>query len=372
MAFLCPHCRSHLLEPLRHKEIEIDACMHCGGLWFDRHELDKVVHLYDPNYHRQGQIVESLGHPVAETQKDCPHCQESLLTYEFEQGRDLKIDVCQTCDGIWLEKGELDHAKVFYEIPEAIERIQKKTTWVHWFFQFFLHLPVEFNIKPRKFPLITIALLIFNGLLLLPIMMTQSPENIWYGWGLIPQEWGSISWFVTLLTHQFLHGGWAHLIGNMYFLYILGDNVEDAMGRILFPLFYLFCGLVAGMTHVGYELIWGGSTNIPLIGASGAISGVMAAYLYIFRQAKLTFMLVIFQYKLSPVWYFGIWLATNVLFLILGAAEVSWMAHIGGFIAGLVFSYFVYDRILKANPLIRYLNQGLNCEQKVEQKIERI
>jgi membrane associated rhomboid family serine protease len=359
MTILCPHCRHNSLEPLHHHDIELDACLHCGGLWFDRYELDKIVHLYDPNYPRKGAIVDTLGPPIAATQKKCPRCQDAALyTYEFEQGRDLKIDVCPACEGIWLEKGELDQAKIFYEIPEAVERIEQKTTWAHWLFQFLFHLPVEFNVKPRKFPLITVALLILNGLLFLPIIMAQVPNDIWYGWGLIPQEWGSIGWFITLFTHQFLHGGWAHLIGNMYFLYILGDNVEDAMGRSLFTVFYLFCGLIAGLTHVAYELVLGGGTHIPLIGASGAISGVMAAYMYIFRKAKLTFMLVIFQYKLSPIWYFGIWLATNVLFLILGAANVSWMAHIGGFFAGLLFSYFVYDQILKANPLIRHLNQS--------------
>jgi membrane associated rhomboid family serine protease len=356
----CPHCRHYTLEPLRHENVRLDACVHCGGVWFDPNELDIVLRRYDPNYRREGSIAKTLGQRVSGTPKKCPRCKVSLATYEFEQGSDLKIDVCHSCNGVWLDKGELDHAKIFYEIPEAAERIQQETTIGHWLFQFFLNLPVEFNIKARRFPIITVILLVLNALLILPVVSTQSPGNIWHLWGLIPQEIGSLSWFVTLLTHQFLHGGWLHLIGNMYFLYILGDNVEDAMGRIMFPLFYLFCGLVAGVTHVLYELTIGGSTNIPLVGASGAISGVMAAYVYIFRKAKLTFMLIIFQFKLSPVWYFGIWIATNVLFMILGAEGVSWAAHLGGFAAGLVFSYFVYEKVLEANPLIRHLNQGLD------------
>lgn len=355
----CPHCRHHLLESVHHDNVELDACVHCGGLWFDRNELDKVVRTYDPDYPREGPIVENLGQKLAKTQKRCPRCKVPLLvTYEFETNSELQIDECYFCHGVWLEKGELDHAKVFYEIPEAVERIQKETTWGHWLFQFFLHLPVEFNIKARKFPLITIILIVLNGLLMLSVMTIQNP-GIWISWGLIPIDIGSFHGFVTLLTHQFLHGGWAHFIGNMYFLYILGDNVEDAMGRIIFPIFYLLCGVIAGLAHVGYELTIGGSVYIPLIGASGAISGVMAAYLYIFRKAKLTFMLIVFQYKLSVIWYFGIWIGFNVLLLIVGASGISWVAHISGFIAGLVFSYFLYDRILRANPLIRYLNQGL-------------
>ncbi len=354
----CPHCRHHALEPLRHENVRIDACVHCGGVWFDSNELDIVLRRYDPNYCREGSIAKTLGQRVGGTPKKCPRCKVSLATYEFEQGSDLKIDVCHSCHGVWLDKGELDHAKIFYEIPEAAERIQQETTVGHWLFQFFLNLPVEFNIKARRFPIITVILLVLNALLILPVVTTHSPGNIWHLWGLIPQEIGSLNWFVTLLTHQFLHGGWLHLIGNMYFLYILGDNVEDAMGRIMFPLFYLFCGLVAGVTHVLYELTIGGSANIPLVGASGAISGVMAAYVYIFRKAKLTFMLIIFQYKFSPILYFGIWIATNVLFMILGAQGVSWAAHLGGFAAGLVFSYFVYEKILEANPLIRHMNSA--------------
>jgi len=354
----CPQCRHRRLDPIHYDAVEIDACVHCGGLWFDHNELDKVVRTYDPDYPRKGPIVETLGQRAGETQKQCPRCKASLVTHEFEQGRDLKIDLCHACQGIWLDNGELDHAKIFYEIPEAVEQIKRETTWGHWLFQFFLQLPVEFNIKARAFPIITVILLVLNGLLLLPVMSTQAPEYLWYPWGLIPDDIGSFHWFLTLVTHQFLHGGWGHLLANMYFLYILGDNVEDTMGRILFLLFYLLCGLVAGVTHVGYELTIGGATSIPAIGASGAISGVMGAYLYIFRKAKLTFMLIIFQFKLSPIWYFGIWLGTNVLFLIVGAPEVSWAAHIGGFLAGLVFSYFIYDSILKTNPLIRYLNQS--------------
>ncbi|MEN8220543.1 MAG: rhomboid family intramembrane serine protease [Pseudomonadota bacterium] len=357
----CPQCHHHLLEPIHYEGIEIDACMHCGGLWFDHNELDKVIRKYYPDYPREDTIIKTLGQEVDGTPKQCPHCKDSLKTYQFEQGSELKIDICQSYDGIWLEQGELDHAKRFYEKPSRFENISKK--YEHWIFQFLFYLPVEFNLKPRNFPLITVILIVLNGLIFTGLFISlfrdpELPEKILYQWGLIPEEIGAFKWFVALLTHQFLHGGWGHLIGNMYFLYILGDNVEDAMGRIRFLLFYIFCGLVAAITHVGYELTLGVSANLPSIGASGAVSGVMAAYAYIFRKAKLTFMFVILQYKLAPVWYFSLWLGINVLLLIYGVQGVSWAAHIGGFIAGLVFSYFVYERILTNNPLIRYMNQG--------------
>ena len=353
----CPQCHHHLLKPIRSENVELDACVHCEGLWFDRNDLDKVVHNYDPNYPREGPIIESLGQKVGESQKHCPHCKNSLETYRFEKDSELKIDICHSCHGIWLDKEKLDQVKIFYEYPSAVEKIQRETTWGNWLFQLCLFVPVEFNTQPRRFPIITMILLVINGLLILPVITAQTPIDILYLWGLIPEKIGSLNWFVTLLTHQFIHSGWLHLIVNMYFLYILGDNVEDAMGRIMFPLFYLFCGLAAGMSHVGYELTLGHSASFPLVGSSGAISGVMAAYMYIFRKAKLTFMFVVFQRKLSTVWYFGIWLMFNVFFLMIGDEEVSSTAQIGGFAAGLLFSSIVYERILKTNPLIRCLNQ---------------
>ena len=361
MALLkCPCCTYRRLTPVRSAGVEIDACTYCGGLWFDHNELDKIVHTDDPDYPRDGPIIETLGQKVTSIKdKECPRCQSALITHDFEKSSELKIDICESCHGIWLDKGELEHAQIFYEIPKAVSKIKEETTWGHWFFQFFLNLPVEFNIKPKRIPIITIVLIVLNVLLVLPIVLGPNGQYIWEQWGMIPAQIGSFHWIVTLFSSQFIHAGWLHLLMNMYFLYILGDNVEDAMGRVMFPLFYIFCGLIACLAHAGYEFAIGGGTEIPLGGASGAISGVIGAYVYIFRKAKLTFMIFVYQVKLSAFWYFCIWLATNIILMIAGSAGVSWMAHIGGFIAGIIFSYFVYDTILKRNPLIRYLNQGL-------------
>jgi membrane associated rhomboid family serine protease/Zn finger protein HypA/HybF involved in hydrogenase expression len=369
-SFICPHCHDHHLEPVHHENVELDACVHCGGLWFDRNELDKVVRTHDPDYPHEGPIVEKLGQKLGKTENQCPRCQEALTTYQIKSGNELKIDVCQSCHGVWLEKEELDYAKLFYDISEAQKRIQQETTWKDWLFQFFLTLPIEFNIKARKFPIITVILIALNVLFMLLFFMLLiiddfdfSPEKVFLFFALFPRHIHSllsldsslINTFhavMTLFSYQFLHSGWVHLIGNMYFLYILGDNLEEAMGRILFPIFYLLCGVVAGLTHA---LVSGGhAAYIPLVGASGAVFGLMGAYMYIFRKAKLTFMFIIFQYKLSVGWYFILF---NIVLLFVPGASVA--SHIGGFITGLVFSYFLYEWILRKNPLISYLNQGL-------------
>ncbi|EDN71496.1 Rhomboid-like protein [Beggiatoa sp. PS] len=236
----CPHCHHHLLEPVRHDNVELDACVHCGGLWFDRNELDKVVRTYDPDYPHEGPIVENLGQKREKTQKQCPHCQEVLTTHQIKQGRELKIDVCHLCHGVWLEKGELDYAKLFYEIPEAVERIQKEPTWKQWLFQLFLGLPIEFNIKARKFPLITVILIVLNGLAMLVFAINNSISNsreMFQLWGLVHLD--TFHDFLTLFTYQFLHNGWAHFIGNMYFLWkrsmMLAMLLIDITGKNSLP-----------------------------------------------------------------------------------------------------------------------------------------
>lgn len=160
---------------------------------------------------------------------------------------------------------------------------------------------------------------------------TLSPELSW-----IPAE-------MTLLTSMFLHGGWMHLIGNMLYLWILGDNVEDCMGHVRFLIFYLVCGLAAVMTHM---LIDTGST-VPLVGASGAISGVMGAYLLLHPTARINVLIWILIFvRVVPV-PAGIALAAWIGLQFVNAAGtpssgggVAFWAHIGGAVAGMVLVPF--------------------------------
>jgi membrane associated rhomboid family serine protease len=153
-----------------------------------------------------------------------------------------------------------------------------------------------------------------------------------------------------LLTSMFMHGGWAHILGNMVFLLIFGDNVEDAMGHISYLLFYLLCGLVAGLTQVFLSP----HSLIPLIGASGAISGVLGAYLVMFPQGKvraLFFIGYIGSVVLVPAWVMlGLWFVFQLVsgVLSLGPAAdvggVAFWAHVGGFVAGIVLVWVFRDR----------------------------
>ena len=138
--------------------------------------------------------------------------------------------------------------------------------------------------------------------------------------------------FLSVITSQFLHGGWWHLIYNMLFLWIFGNNIEDAMGHWRFFVFYLLCGIGAALINAGMEP----DSRIPTIGASGAISGVLGAYLLLYPRAKV---LVLAFYMLLPLPAFlvlGVWIVMQVANLGGSQSNVAWWAHIGGFGVGMV------------------------------------
>ena len=162
------------------------------------------------------------------------------------------------------------------------------------------------------------------------------------GLGLIPAvvtfqatlspELTQVSPWATWITYMFMHAGWMHLIGNMLFLWVFADNVEDAMGHARFLVFYILCGLIAGALH----LIINPSSQAPLVGASGAISGVLAAYLILFPRVRI-FGLAFNVLPISiPVWLaLGAWIALQLFHLLTAeGSDTAWWAHIGGLIAG--------------------------------------
>ncbi len=150
------------------------------------------------------------------------------------------------------------------------------------------------------------------------------------------------SW-ITLVTHMFLHGGWFHLLGNLWFLWIFGDNVEDAMGHVRFVLFYLLCGLAA----VGAQMLSNPTSALPMVGASGAIGGVMGAYALLYPQARVH-LLVVFIFWIDRIavpayLMLGYWFLIQVLSGIPSAGAdgggVAFWAHVGGFAAGAVLAF---------------------------------
>ncbi|MGE0846841.1 MAG: rhomboid family intramembrane serine protease [Flavobacteriaceae bacterium] len=159
----------------------------------------------------------------------------------------------------------------------------------------------------------------------------------------LPPEIAGIDEKWTLVTYQFLHGGWMHLIANMLFLWVFGDNVEDAMGHVRFLLFYLLCGVAAGLAHSMMQP----DSTAPLIGASGAVAGVIAAYLMLHPHVRV-WVLALGRLPLRlPAWIvLGFWIGLQFVSIALVTDDtgVAWWAHIGGFAAGLVLVVFMKRR----------------------------
>jgi Uncharacterized membrane protein (homolog of Drosophila rhomboid) len=148
--------------------------------------------------------------------------------------------------------------------------------------------------------------------------------------------------YITLLTSMFMHGGWAHLLGNMLFLWIFGDNLENVMGRGRYLIFYLVCGIIASLAHVFTTVAFGNNPLVPSLGASGAISGVLGGYILLFPKRRVRVIMFNMLTQVPALVAIGLWFAFQLIsgIGVLGsgsqAGGVAYAAHIGGFIAGLV------------------------------------
>ncbi len=215
-------------------------------------------------------------------------------------------------------------------------------------------LPLRDDVPSQRAPLVTWAILAANLAAFAWQLSVGLPRSVLLG-GAIPYELLTFQdlWPrdvvpppLTLLTSMFLHGGVAHLAGNMLSLWIFGDNVEDAMGRGRFLVFYLLCGAVAAAaqavaTAAGAASLTGGDVmaalSAPMVGASGAIAGVMAAYLVLFPGARVLTLVLIFPLHVPAFIFIGLWFLSQVLAVLEGGTPgVAFFAHIGGFLAGLV------------------------------------
>ncbi|MBZ5696480.1 MAG: rhomboid family intramembrane serine protease [Acidobacteriia bacterium] len=211
------------------------------------------------------------------------------------------------------------------------------------------------DMNPRRsFPYMTLLLIAVN-VAVFSHQLTLSPsagEAFIKTYGLIPSKvelaldghrYSLAQALWPLFTSMFLHGGFLHIIGNMWFLWIFGDNIEDQLGPVAYLLFYLVCGIGSGLTQLVFS--WG--SHIPSIGASGAISGVLGAYLLYFPRARILtlipLLVIWFTARIPAMVFIGLWFVLQFLSGLgsLGAINtggVAWWAHVGGFLLGLLFA----------------------------------
>ncbi len=211
-------------------------------------------------------------------------------------------------------------------------------------------IPIRDAIRSKNFPIVNVLIIGLNIVVFI-WQLAQGPQlkEALFLYGIVPLRYSDpeisahftgFQQYLPFLTSMFLHGGFLHILGNMWFLYIFGDNVEDRLGHIRYLIFYLLCGVTAGLVHLYTN--W--DSQIPTIGASGAISGVMGAYLLLYPRSRILTLIPIiffFQFFEIPAFIFlGYWLLIQLFSAGLtprNVGGVAFWAHIGGFIAGLLF-----------------------------------
>jgi membrane associated rhomboid family serine protease len=193
----------------------------------------------------------------------------------------------------------------------------------------------------RTVPLVTYALIALNVLF---FFVEQSGGDAFVGtWAFVPRRFlaNPFSDFLTIFTSMFMHAGWLHLGGNMLYLWIFGDNVEDRFGHIAFAIFYLLCGLAATCAQLAFSL----GSNVPNLGASGAIAGVLGAYILLFPREQVKVLQGQRVIQVPALIVIGFWIVLQFfsgIGSIANAAQtggVAYMAHIGGFLAGFVLTF---------------------------------
>jgi membrane associated rhomboid family serine protease len=223
----------------------------------------------------------------------------------------------------------------------------------------FVPLHDENPLRVIRLQLMTAAIIFVNALVFIIFGGVSGAEAVLaadVGYGVVPAEllnlnrtapaaFNPVAEPITLITYMFFHAGWLHLLSNMTFLWVFGDNVEDAFGHFGFLLFYLLCGIAGALAHVAMYP----ASQDPLVGASGALSGVIASYFLLYPRAKILVLAYVVPIRLPAFIVLGGWIALQVLSLRSTNPEVqgvAWWAHIGGFAAGFILTALLRSRLL--------------------------
>ncbi len=219
-----------------------------------------------------------------------------------------------------------------------------------------MFIPIRDTIPCKNTPVVTWTLIGVNIVLLLLLKLLKDPAElqILHLYGLVPAryfhpEWAGASGYpsgnyLTLLTNMFLHAGWSHLLTNIWLIWIFADNIEDVMGKPRFLMFYLICGLVAGLVHMAYNP----DSQIPTVGASGAIAGVLGAFFFLYPDAKVVIWILFLPIfiQVPAIAFLGVWfifqLYEVITAIVAGQTQMdaAWWGHLGGFVAGAVLHRF--------------------------------
>lgn len=311
-------------------EVQIDVCPVCMGAWFDHGELDILAcELED--------VQQVLAPQTLPCRRPCPHGHGAMVEQRLPGVISTPVDRCLRCNGIWLDGHE---RRKLARATTSEGQGTKTSRWLKrgaiWAAQVLTHLPVEVDNPARGTPWGVFALLaiLFVVFELQVFGVIDTYDNGLIS-GRLVRDASNPAELATVASTMFLHGTWIHLLGNAYFLYTFGDNVEHLFGHARFIAFYIGAGLVGALAHI----LFSQATALPVVGASGCIAGVLGAYVWAFPRRRLFQVILWIQVKV-PMWiYLFVWVAFHVamgLFAVGADAEgTAWFAHLGGFLLGL-------------------------------------
>ncbi|MEW5851586.1 MAG: rhomboid family intramembrane serine protease [Myxococcota bacterium] len=330
----CPVCtfplRSH-----QHGNVALELCRRCGGTFVslaDAHEA--YGGLGSPDTWNAQELAPGRGTRALRCPRDAAAMKAYLVTSHTGE---VVVDVCGQCGGLWLDALEGERlARIVAGGVAVPASPDEKPSLRSYFFQLFTGMPIEVWHPTRRRPvLIYMLLATLTGLFLLEAWVIAGSDDAGqafaHQFGLIPRDYlaGLRPW--TMLSHAFIHGGVAHLLGNLYFLYVFGDNVEDTLGRRRLVLLYTMALVAGGAAEIAMDP----AGVVPRLGASGAVAGLMGAYLVLFPKVRVWVVLLFVRFKTPVLAYLTLWLLLQVAGASQGVPGVAWFAHLGGFAAGI-------------------------------------
>ncbi len=340
----CTKCERSLVS-LSQKGIRFEFCFHCEGTWVAPEGLAAFLGLEEELL--PDRSFSLLG------ERFCPACGKRLYGHPYPALGGAILLSCKACGKIWIEAIEIERLKKALVvrgdrgvpsrggkrrqrtgtlIPSMRGKEERRDAVSHlvWLFQFLTGFPMEVDHPVRRVPLAVISLIVANVVVFLvsafaPGGLSAMIEHF----GFFPGRGAPPHRLLSMVTSMFLHAGRGHLLSNLYFLYIFGDNLECRLGRLRFLWLYFTCGFAAVGLHAFLS-----PDPSPMVGASGAISGLLGAYLITFPQVELYQFVFFFRLRISIGLYAGVWLGLQFLHAWLGVPGVAWYAHIGGFLTG--------------------------------------
>lgn len=359
----CPAC-GNALHHVTYRGLVLDQCSVCRGVWYDADELGAFLERYLAEHpdlpparlslHQEAGMLA----PAGEGERACPRCEFPLEKYNYGYDSGIILDRCHACKGVWVDGDEVQRLAQYVKGHPKLDRLAASVAahtreaedfnqdivaapaamlyaWLG------MAVPVADDTPKKTVPFVTYTFLFVNVLIMGWLYYAVYDwDEIFQTYGMVPANVVAGRGWIGLITCIFLHGGLMHLVGNMLFLWVFGDNVEDRLGHFLFLLFYLAAGIIASL----FFLLLHTSSTDPAIGASGAISGVVGAYLVFFPRARLRLLTLFPPYQpltVAVVWYAIAWFVFQLVYVLVelhGTVGIAFSAHLGGFIAGVAFA----------------------------------